>query len=217
MSNSSLCVDANLVIRLIADPKDEAVRQMWEQWDAEHRQIATPTLLYYEVSNALYRYQRAGMISSSVVRMALKAALALPVRLYGDEELHRRALALAERFSLPAAYDAHYLALADWLGGEFWTADPRLFPAQQVPILTGELHRGNHPPCQQKIFEGTTTHHSPTPRAKAHRRDPGQSGSLAPPAPHRPRPQRHLPAIGLFADVRRSGVESDGMGTNNYR
>ena len=37
-----------------------------------------------------------------------------------------RALDLAERFSLPAAYDAHYLALADWLGGEFWTADRRL-------------------------------------------------------------------------------------------
>jgi predicted nucleic acid-binding protein len=48
------------------------------------------------------------------------------VRLYGDEQLHRRALALAERFSLPAAYDVHYLALADWLGGEFWTADRKL-------------------------------------------------------------------------------------------
>jgi predicted nucleic acid-binding protein len=38
-------------------------------------------------------------------------------------------LALAERFSLPAAYDAHYLALADWLGGEFWTADRKLVRA----------------------------------------------------------------------------------------
>jgi predicted nucleic acid-binding protein len=33
---------------------------------------------------------------------------------------------MAERFSLPAAYDAHYLALAEWLGGQFWTADGRL-------------------------------------------------------------------------------------------
>lgn len=131
MNNSPLCVDANLVIRLVADPKDEAVRQMWEQWDADQRRIAAPTLLYYEVSNALYRYQQAGMMSSSAVRMALKAALALPVRLYGDQGLHRRALDLAERFSLPAAYDAHYLALADWLGGEFWTADRRLAQAVQ--------------------------------------------------------------------------------------
>jgi predicted nucleic acid-binding protein len=27
---------------------------------------------------------------------------------------------------LGATYDAHYLALADYLGGEFWTADRRL-------------------------------------------------------------------------------------------
>jgi predicted nucleic acid-binding protein len=140
MSNSPLCVDANLVIRLVADPADEAVRGLWEQWDAAHRQIAAPTLLYYAgmsfipVSNALYRYQRAGMMNSSAVRLALEAAFALPVRLYGEEQLHRRALALAERFSLPAAYDAHYLALADWLGGEFWTADRKL-----VRAVGGEL------------------------------------------------------------------------------
>lgn len=129
MSNSSLCVDANLVIRLVADPADETVRDLWEQWDAAHRQIAAPTLLYYEVSNALYRYQRAGMMSREAVRLALEAAFALPVRLYGEEQLHRRALALAERFALPAAYDAHYLALTDWLGGEFWTADRKLVRA----------------------------------------------------------------------------------------
>jgi len=131
MSNSPLCVDANLVIRLIVDPKDKVIWKMWEQWDADRRQIAAPTLLYYEVSNALYRYQQAGMMSSSAVRKALKAALALPIRLYGDQELHRRALDMAERFSLPAAYDAHYLALAEWIGGEFWTADRRLAWAVQ--------------------------------------------------------------------------------------
>lgn len=131
MSNSSLCVDANLVIRLIADPKDVVVRQMWEQWSADSRQVAAPTLLHYEVSNALYRYRQAGMMSASAVRLALRAALALPVQLYGEPELDVRALDLADRFSLPAAYDAHYLALAEWLGAEFWTADRRLAGAVQ--------------------------------------------------------------------------------------
>jgi len=40
--------------------------------------------------------------------------------------LHRRALQLAEALSLPAAYDAHYLALAERVGAEFWTTDRRL-------------------------------------------------------------------------------------------
>jgi len=132
MRNSWLCIDANLVIRLVADPKDETVRQLWEQWDAERRQLAAPALLYYEVANALYRYQKLGLMSASSVRLALKAALSLPLRLHDDPGLHQRALDLAEQFSLPTAYDAHYLALAEWLGGEFWTADRRLVQAVQA-------------------------------------------------------------------------------------
>ena len=134
MRNSWLCVDANLVIRLVADPKDESIRRLWEQWDAENRQLAAPTLLYYEVTNALYRYQKQGLLSASAMRLALEAALSLPLRLHGESDLHWQALDLAERFSLPATYDAHYLALAEWLGGEFWTADRRLAQAVQTAL-----------------------------------------------------------------------------------
>lgn len=131
MNRSSICVDANLVIRLVADPRSVLVRQMWEKWVGEGHPIIAPTLLTYEVSNALYRYRRAGIMSLAAVRLALEAVLALPIRLYGDEELHWRALDLAERFSLPAAYDAHYLALAEQSGSEFWTADRQLAQAVQ--------------------------------------------------------------------------------------
>lgn len=114
------------MIRLVVDPADEPVRGLWERWDATGRQLAAPSLLFYEVTNALYRYQRLGFISAASVQLALKAAFALPLDLQGGSELHRRALELAERFSLSAAYDAHYLALAERLGGEFWTADGAL-------------------------------------------------------------------------------------------
>jgi len=134
MSSSWLCVDANLVIRLVADPGDLSVRQLWEQWDGERRQLAAPALLYYEVANALYRYQKLGFLGPSSVKLAFEAALALPVRLHGEADLHWRALELAERLSLPAAYDAHYLALAEGLGAEFWTADGRLARAVQASL-----------------------------------------------------------------------------------
>ena len=126
MSSSWLCVDANLVIRLVADPSAQSVQQIWEQWADERRQLAAPTLLYYEVANALHRYQALGLMSASSAQLALKAALALPIHLHGEPDLHRRALDLAQRLSLPAAYDAHYLALVEHLGGEFWTADGKL-------------------------------------------------------------------------------------------
>lgn len=134
MSDTRLCVDANLVIRLVADPSDEAVWQLWERWDSERQQIAAPTLLYFEVANALYRYHKLGLMSFSAVELALEAALALPLRLHGGPELHGRALRMAARFSLPAAYDAHYLALAEWLGAGFWTADACLANTVQVAL-----------------------------------------------------------------------------------
>ena len=126
MHSSTVCVDANLVIRLVADPSDEPVRRLWERWDIERQQLAAPTLLRYEVTNALYRYQKQGSMSGSSAQLALRAALSLPISLHGEADLHWRALDLAQRFSLPAAYDAHYLALAERLGAAFWTADQRL-------------------------------------------------------------------------------------------
>jgi predicted nucleic acid-binding protein len=126
MPSSWICVDANLVVRLVADPADGLVRQLWAQWDGAHRQLAAPSLLYYEVTNALYRYRKLGYMTALSVELALEAALALPVHLYREADLHRRALALAERFALPAVYDAHYLAVAERLSGELWTGDRAL-------------------------------------------------------------------------------------------
>jgi len=66
------------------------------------------------------------MMSLSSVSLALTAAFSLPIRLYGEEALHSLAIDIAERFSLPAVYDAHYLALAQHLGAEFWSSDRKL-------------------------------------------------------------------------------------------
>ena len=134
MPNSWICIDANLVIRLVADPDDEIVQRLWTQWDHAHRQLVAPGLLYFEVTNALCRYQKLGHMTASSVELALEAALALPLRLYAEPDLHRRALALAGRFSLPAAYDAHYLAVAERLSGELWTTDRRLVGAVQSEL-----------------------------------------------------------------------------------
>jgi len=41
---------------------------------------------------------------------------------------------LAEAHGLPATYDAHYLALAERLEAELWTADRRLYAAVQAAM-----------------------------------------------------------------------------------
>ncbi|MEW5868755.1 MAG: type II toxin-antitoxin system VapC family toxin [Chloroflexota bacterium] len=126
MSPSSVCIDAGLVVRRVLFPDDHAVQQAWEAWHAGNIQVFAPDLLFYEVTNALYRYQHLGLLSAETINAALEAALSLPLTLVSDFDLHRRAKALAEAYHLPATYDTHYLALAESLPADLYTCDQRL-------------------------------------------------------------------------------------------
>ncbi|HZK49204.1 MAG TPA: type II toxin-antitoxin system VapC family toxin [Thermoleophilia bacterium] len=131
MDSPPVCVDASFILRLFMGPDEETAWRLWDSWLARGSSIHSPALLGYEIANALHRYRRAGFLSLSSADLVLDAALSLPTRLHSGRELHARALRLAADLSLPATYDAHYLAVAEQFGAELWTADARL--AAQVP------------------------------------------------------------------------------------
>jgi len=135
MAPKVVCVDASFIVRLItSNTPDSAFDQYWEEWQEAKYTITAPTLLFYEVSNALYRYAQAGQLTAQEVSELLAAALGLGLWFYGDAQLHQQALAIAQRENLSATYDAHYLALAERLDAPFWTADRRLFQAVQPQL-----------------------------------------------------------------------------------
>ena len=125
---TNICPDASLVIRLLLNDKEGTpIDLLWHGWFQAGFNLVAPTLLFYEVSNALYRYVVHGQLTVDEVDKALAAAMQLGIQLYGDASLHQRALSMAQELGLPATYDAHYLVLAKRLGAQFWTADQRLF------------------------------------------------------------------------------------------
>jgi predicted nucleic acid-binding protein len=99
---------------------------MWRSWADEGRELVAPTLLRYEITNALHRMARQQLLRPDTAREALQAALALPIRPVETPDLLVRAFTLAQDLALPAASDAHYLAVAESCQGELWTADTRL-------------------------------------------------------------------------------------------
>lgn len=123
---SGVVVDASFILRMFLGPDDEKAWERWDGWVLEGRSIHAPHLLAYEVSNAIYRYHKAGYLSLATATLVLDAALGLPVSRESPPALHAAALRLAADLGLSAAYDAHYFALANLLDAELWTADARL-------------------------------------------------------------------------------------------
>jgi predicted nucleic acid-binding protein len=138
MLNNLVCLDASFLVRLVTSHNDTRPKAMVESWLDQRRQLIAPTLLYYEVCNALYLYQRVGQLESEAVQKALTAAMAVPVQLHGGPELHRSALNYASQYGLKATYDAHYLVLAERMGSDLWTADRRL--ARTVQSMLSWVH-----------------------------------------------------------------------------
>ena len=86
-----------------------------------------PPLLAYEVTNALYRRVRKGELPFGDAKRGLTEIIFKVVEFDFPEtpEFNIRATELGQQFGLPAAYDSHYLALAERKECELWTADTR--------------------------------------------------------------------------------------------
>jgi predicted nucleic acid-binding protein len=102
---------------------------LWTKWVREDVEVIAPALLRYEVTSALWRKVVRGAMSLSDARRALEVALSPGIKFLNPPELSLHAFDLAARLDRPTAYEAHYLALAELMQGEFWTADERLYNA----------------------------------------------------------------------------------------
>lgn len=124
--STTVCVDASVILRYVLQPENESIQKLWKKWMAEEVNLAAPSLLFYEVTNALYQQQRNNILSAETIWETLELSLQLPITSVNEANLHVKAREIAMRYNLPATYDAHYLALAEWMEIDLWTADLRL-------------------------------------------------------------------------------------------
>jgi predicted nucleic acid-binding protein len=124
--SATVCVDASVILRYLLQPENAAIQNLWRSWMKNQIGLTAPSLLFYEVTNALYQQQKNKTLSAETIWETLEVSLQLPIVLVNEEHLHLKAYEIAARYNLPAAYDAHYLALAEWMEIDLWTADLRL-------------------------------------------------------------------------------------------
>ena len=130
MPRSQVCVDANIIVALVTtEAQSKKVLALWTEWMSKDYRIVAPVLLRYEVTSAIRRKVYRGILKPEDARRILGEFLSLDVELVDSPNLTWRAFDLAARFNRPTTYDTHYLALAEMMGCEFWTADERLYNA----------------------------------------------------------------------------------------
>jgi predicted nucleic acid-binding protein len=133
----SIVVDANLVAALVLPlPYAEQATEEMMAWKKGGVELCSPVLLEYELASILRKAVAANLMSTDDALQAMERMLVLNIRCITPTiQLHSRALGWAERLGQSKAYDAHYVALAEALGAEMWTADGRLARnARQVGV-----------------------------------------------------------------------------------
>jgi predicted nucleic acid-binding protein len=124
----SLVIDANVVAALVLPLpySDQATRRVIA-WKELGTILYAPLLLEYELLTIMRRGIIKGLLTTKTATEAMGIVSKLNVQCQlPSPELHKQALYWAERLGHSKAYDAQYLALADRLRADLWTADRRL-------------------------------------------------------------------------------------------
>ncbi|MBK8988292.1 MAG: type II toxin-antitoxin system VapC family toxin [Chloroflexi bacterium] len=134
---TSLVIDANLTFRyLLPGEAHEQLRPLFHQWEAQGVTLIAPTLWAYETASIISKTVHFGHLTEAEGEALLQMAGAFTVQLIPpDGELLSRAYTWTRRLNQAAAYDSFYLALAERLNCDFWTADLRLANAARQPWI----------------------------------------------------------------------------------
>ena len=124
--NGSAVVDASLAVKwLIEEENSDKATALVRHLDSEGTRLAAPYLMPTEVTNVLHRRVMRGDLTIGTATSLLHDLMAVGVELHEIPVIHTRALELASVLQQGSVYDTHYLALAETLECELWTADEK--------------------------------------------------------------------------------------------
>jgi predicted nucleic acid-binding protein len=125
---SQVCVDASFGLKLVlAEEHSDRVRARWEEWSRSGVEILAPSLFLSEGVSAIRGQVYRGLLSPERGDFAFQALMAQGVTLLSTLEMVQRAWTITKALNRPKVYDSYYMALAEMLDCELWTADERLF------------------------------------------------------------------------------------------
>ena len=133
--NGHVVVDASLAVKWLVEEDDsDKAHAILQSWVDQGMTRIAPYLMPFEVANALHRRVLRGEMNVVDSQRMIARLLESRLELHQPPNLHVRALQIASQLKQSAAYDAHYLALAESVGCELWTADERFYRAASPTV-----------------------------------------------------------------------------------
>jgi len=126
----NIVIDASVALRFHLKDEElcEEAGRLLDDYQAGALKLTATTLFPYEVGNAVWKAIKRRRIAENDGKAILHDTLALGIVFLDFIGFAERALGFAIEFDR-TFYDAAYLALAERLGCEFWTADERFYNA----------------------------------------------------------------------------------------
>lgn len=126
--DAAVVVDANLILAQVVEVDySRAARERFRDWIQAGARLAAPALWTYEVLSALRKFRAAGRLTAETTQAVGTALLSLGIEVVPmTPALAERTLHWAEQLEQTVAYDSSYLAVAESLEAELWTADRAL-------------------------------------------------------------------------------------------
>lgn len=123
-----IVIDANITVALFINlPYSPQSEQLFRLWRMQDVSLRAPALWPAEVVSALRKMVSVGQVSSDDARLALASLDLFQIQVVvPDSRLLDLSFVWAGRLKQTVAYDAQYIALAESLSAEFWTADRKL-------------------------------------------------------------------------------------------
>ena len=127
-----IVIDASLVVQLLVlEQFSNQARELVNYWRIMGIRLTAPDFIHAEVASALYKKIPARLISVDFAKAMMLRFYGMDIEYHPSSRLHNRAIDLALELRQRMPYDAHYLALAESLNCDFWTADRPFYRAAQ--------------------------------------------------------------------------------------
>lgn len=134
MKTDRVVVDTSLALKWVVQEDDSDIaNELLASWIAQGVIVLAPSLMAYELANAVHQRVRRGDFTPDDAEQAFTQLYSIGINFRWTRAtsaavaLSTRALEIARECALGATYDTQFLALAEHEDCEYWTADRRFY------------------------------------------------------------------------------------------